>query len=305
MELRELRSFCTAAKLRSMSRAAETLGVGQPTVTGHIKRLEEELGTTLFDRVKRPVQLTLAGTKLFELATPLVEGIDALAETASHAEGDGPVTLAATSDIVQHTLIPVVRAFRAEHPRVHLRVQTATRSVILTMVGAGKVDMGIVPGPDRSPEFDFQALFQYGRVLITPLGHPLLQEPLVSLDQIAPWPLILMASHTYTRATLEAEFQRRGLDYDIIVEMDSLDAIKRYVAMGVGISVGPGLAIDPEDHDDLGIVRLDHLLPVEPAGVVTLQGKSLSTPAQQLVDVMRRTLASPAGRGERRPSRGR
>ena len=75
MELRQLRSFCMAAKLRSISKAAEQLGSGQPTVTTHVKKLEEELGTVLFDRVRRPIQLTPAGAALAKLAAPLVEGI--------------------------------------------------------------------------------------------------------------------------------------------------------------------------------------------------------------------------------------
>ena len=91
MELRELRSFCTAAKLRSISKAAEQLGVGQPTVTTHVKKLEDELGTVLFDRIKRPIQLTLAGARLAELAAPLVDGIEALGAMTSLAEEAGVV----------------------------------------------------------------------------------------------------------------------------------------------------------------------------------------------------------------------
>ncbi len=94
MELRELRSFCTAAKLRSISKAAEQLGLGQPTVTTHVKKLEEELGTVLFDRIKRPIRLTLSGTRLSELATPLVDGIEALGAMTSLAEEEGPVSVA-------------------------------------------------------------------------------------------------------------------------------------------------------------------------------------------------------------------
>ena len=98
MELRELRSFCTAARVRSISRAADILEIGQPTVTTHIKKLESELGTILFDRVKRPIQLTLSGKTLADLATPLVEGIDALADTAAEAEERGVWRSAAAAD---------------------------------------------------------------------------------------------------------------------------------------------------------------------------------------------------------------
>ena len=87
---------------------------------------------------------------------------------------------------------------------------------------------------------------------------------------------------------LEEEFRRRGLDYEVIVELDSLDMIKRYVALGMGISVGPLLAIEPEDKDRLGVVSLANLLPVDQGGIVTLKGKTLSTPARNFIHVMRR-----------------
>ena len=292
MELRELRSFCTAAKLRSISKAADELGLGQPTVTTHVKKLEEELGTVLFNRIKRPIQLTLYGSRLSELATPLVEGIEALGAMTSLAEETGPVSVASTHDIIPHTLLRVVRAFLARHPHVHLRIRSGVRSEVLHMVEEGDVDVGIVPGIERSDVFDFQGLFGYERVLITPQGHPLLDESLHSLDQIARWPLILMGKRTYTRAMLEEEFRRRGLSYEIVVELDSMDMIKRYVALGMGVSVGPRLAIDPEDHDELGVVSLANLLPVERAGLVTRRGLTVSTPAQNFIDVMKDTLAA-------------
>ena len=292
MELRQLRSFTTAARMSSISKAAEYLWLGQPTVTTHIRKLEEELGAVLFDRVKRPIQLTLAGEKLAQLATPLVEGIDALAERASTAEEEGPVTLASTHDIVPHTLLRVVRTFREIYPHVHLRIRSRTRTAVLDMLVKGEADIGIVPGPESGVEFNFQGLFGYERVLITPLGHPLLSEPLQSIEQVAQWPLILMGPQTYTRAMVEAEFRRRGLSYDIIVELDSMDMIKRYVALGMGISVGPRLAMEPEDEQTLGIVSLANLLPVEQAGIVTLRGKTQSTPALRFISVMQDVLAT-------------
>ena len=296
MELRELKSFCTAARLRSISRAAESLGIGQPTVTTHIKKLEDELGMVLFDRVRRPIQLTLSGKTLADLATPLVEGIEGLAAATFEEEDHGPVEVAAYHDIVPHALLRVVKAFLARYPHVHLRIRSAFSEEVLEMVAKGEADMGLVPGPERGVGFDFQGLMGYERVLITPLDHPLLEVPLESLDQIARWPLILMRPRTYTRVMLETEFRRRGLSYEIVVELDGMDMIKRYVALGMGISVGPRLAIEPEDRRELGVVSLANLLPVEQAGVVTLRGKSLSTPAQNFIETMRDTLI-PAGAG--------
>ena len=295
MEIRELRSFCTAARLRSISRAAEQLHIGQPTVTTHIKKLETELDTLLFDRVKRPIQLTLAGRRLSELATPLVEGIDGLAQTASEAEERGPVLLGATPDVIPHTLLRVVRAFLARHPHIHLTIKSATRTQVKQLVSEGEVDIGIVQHYDRDEAFLFEGLFVYERVLIAPRDHPLSGEAVESLAQIARYPLILMNEGTHTRDLLESEFKQRGVSYEIVVDLDSMDMIKRYVALGMGVSVGPRLAIDPWDQETLEVVSLAHILPVEQGGIITLKGKRLSTPAQRFISVMRDVLA-PAGR---------
>ena len=162
------------------------------------------------------------------------------------------------------------------------------------MVEEGEVDIGVVPGPDRVVGLDFQGLFAYELVLITPLGHPLLDTPLTSIEQIAQWPLILMGPRTSTRTMLVQEFHRRGTPYEIVMELDSMEIIKRYVALEMGISVGPRLALSPEDYDELGIISLATLLPVEQAGIVTLSGKTLSTPAKNFIAVMRDVLAPSA-----------
>ena len=294
MELRELRSFCTAARLRSITKAADQLNVGQPTVTTHIKKLELELGTALFDRVRRPIQLTATGRTLADLATPLVEGIDSLAAMTSGAEDRQPVHIASTPDIIAHTLLRVVSVFIGRFPDVHFHIWSRTRGEVLRAVAEGEADLGIVEHPERDESFEFQGLFVYERVLITPLKHELLQETLSSLEQIAAWPLILMESGTYTREILEEQFRRRGVAYDVVMTLDSMDMIKRYVALGLGVSVGPRLAIEPNDERELGIVSLANFLPVDQAGIVTLRGKRLTTPTENFISVMWDTLA-PAG----------
>ena len=292
MEIRELRSFCSAARFRSVSRAAEHLGMGQPTVTTHIKKLEAELNTVLFDRVKRPIQLTLAGKRLQELAVPLVEGLDSLVQSTADAEERGPVVLAATPDIIPHTLLSVVRVFTSLHPHIHLTIKSAPRTQIMRMIADGEADIGIIQHYDRDEAFQFEGLFVYERVLITPSDHPLAREPVEAIEQIAQYPLIMMSEGTHTRDLLESEFKRRGISYEIVVDLDSMDMIKRYVALGMGISVGPRLAIDPEDHDSLGVVSLAHILPVEQGGIVTLKGKQISKPAERFISVMKDTLVA-------------
>ena len=292
MELRELKSFVTAARFRSISKAANDLGLGQPTVTTHIKKLEKELNMILFDRVTRPIRLTLSGQTIFDLSEPLLDGLDSLAVRTSEAEERGPVTVASTPDIIPHSLLRVVKVFNGLYPNVYLRIRSATRSEVIDLVRTGEVDAGVIQHPDRGDDLHFEPLFLYERVLIAPKGHDLLNTPMTSLDSIVKYPLILMARGTYTRHILEEQLQKKGLHYEVIMELDSMDMIKKFVTIGMGVSVGPRLAIEEEDLDDLGMVSLANFLPVDQAGLITLPGKTLSTPAHQFISVLRDTFAA-------------
>ena len=290
MELRELKSFVAAARHNSVSKAAEELGLGQPTVTTHVKKLEKELSMVLFDRITRPIRLTLSGQAIFELVEPLIDGIESLAIRTSEAEERGPVTIASTPDIIPHTLLRVVRVFNDLHPNVYLKIHSATRTEVISMVRKGEIDAGIIQYPERGDDLDFEPLFLYERVLIAPKDHELLSKPIDSLDPIAEYPLILMAKGTYTRHILEEQLQKSGLNYEVIMELESMDMIKKFVSLGMGVSVGPRLAIEEEDLKELGMISLANFLPVDQAGLLTLPGKTLSTPASKFMSVMRDVL---------------
>ena len=286
MELRELKSFVMAAKLRSVSKAAKELNIGQPTVTTHVKKLEKELSVNLFDRITRPIRLTLAGQSIYELLIPLVDSLEALSNKTSEIEDKGPVTIAATADIIPHTLLPVVREYNKTYPDVFLKIKSMSRKEVIDGVRSGEVDAGIIQRLDRGDNLNFDPLFVYERVLIAPKNHSLVQQPLTSLGRIAEYPLIMMATGSYTREILEDQFRKLDLQYNIIMELESMDMIKRFVSQGIGVSVGPRLAIEESDLGDLGMVSLANFLPVDRAGIITLPGKNISKPAKELIELI-------------------
>ncbi len=91
LEIRQLRSFCVVAALRSISKASIEMGISQPTVTIHIGGLEEELGVKLFERGRRPISLTAAGIALTKLAKPIVDGVEAIKGSLDDAKRRSPV----------------------------------------------------------------------------------------------------------------------------------------------------------------------------------------------------------------------
>jgi DNA-binding transcriptional LysR family regulator len=289
MEIRELKTFVTVAHFKSMSKAADKLMLGQPTISGHIKKLENELGFALFDRVRRPIRLTPPGDRLFEIANRLVNDIEQLNQDMATIEEEAPVTVATTHEIMSHVLFNAIAHFKSENPALHLRIKTRSSIDVLKMLQENEADLGIVPQVTREPEFEFESMFPYQFVLITSKNHPLakLTSDKITASDIAAWPLILMGAHTFSRRIVEAEFRRKGLSYDIILELDNMDSIKNYVLRDMGISIGPSIAIEKPDFKQLNVVHLDNLLPVEQAGLVTLKGKRLSSSAKNFINSIR------------------
>ena len=291
MEIRELISFYHVARLRSVSRAAEYLEIGQPTVSTHLQKIEKEFGVVLFDRIKRPILLTSEGTTFYELARPIVEGLAEGVETLKlqmkYPEHRGSFVVGTYPDLVMHQLPPIVREFRTHYPQVQIRLVARPNATLLEMVAAGDLDLaiGTIPEPGNQ-SLQFRHMFSSEFALITPPGHELLELADVTLGDISNWPLILLGPGSHSRRTLEQALRREGLHYDITLEMDNMEMAKRYVEIGMGIAVSHGYAVRPEDSARLGVRILTGLLPATDMGLITLKGKFLTHAVRNFIDTL-------------------
>ena len=276
MELRELISFYHVAKLSSVSKTARTLELGQPTVTTHLRKLEEELGITLFDRIKRPIRLTSEGATLLELVTPVVEAVDRLKIQMDYVERRGSFVVGAYPDLVLHHLPKAVQTFNSQFPAVRLRLMARPYATLIELVKSGEIDLALCsPPPPDETALHFTPLFQYHVVLLTPLDHPLLERESVGLKDIAAWPIIVPGTASLTRQKVEQALRGSGINFDVILAVDDTESIKRYVEIGMGVAVATDFTLHPADHDRLGVVRLGHLFEASDIGVCTLKGKFL------------------------------
>ena len=291
MELRELISFYHVARLRSVSKAARTLELGQPTVTTHLRKLEGEFGITLFDRIKRPIQLTSEGVTLLELVTPVVEAVDTLKTQMDYAERRGSFVVGAYPDLVRHHLPKSIQSFNSQFPDVRLRLLARPYLPLVQLVKSGETDLALCsPPPGDEPSLEFEKLFEYNVVLMTPIGHPLLQRNVIELKDIAAWPLILPGPGSLTRQKVEQALKSSGINGDVILAMDDTESIKRYVEIGMGVAVANDFTLHPEDHNRLGVVRLDHIFERSDIGVCTLRGKFLGRAVRNFMEIMARDL---------------
>jgi DNA-binding transcriptional LysR family regulator len=282
MDIKELRSFCMVAKFGSFSKASHALELGQPAVTKHVQRIEAEIGHTLFERGLRPLRLTAAGAQLLRMAEPLVEGLDTL-NTQAPLAAPTPVTVAVPHGLIGNVLPEAMRDLRAAMPETRVRVHSGTKEEVFELVQSHGVDFAIAPDPGQSRSFDFAPLFPSERVLIVPVGHPFCDAPPASLDEVARHPLILPRYQTETRALLESELRRQRLAYDIALELDSVELLERYVAMGVGLGVGLRGALGSREEGATRELSLAQWLPGVTIGIVTRRAAPLSHSAGALI----------------------
>ena len=142
--LNPLRAFCQTVRLGSVSRAAEALYVSQPAITLQLQALERELGQKLFERSGRRLVPTRAGEALYELARPLVDGIDTLpAAFRNQLKGmdAGELNIAANSSTILYLLPRIVGAYREQHPEVRLRLHNTISADGTDLRRADSVDL--------------------------------------------------------------------------------------------------------------------------------------------------------------------
>jgi len=288
--LKQLRAFCMVVKLGTLSRAAEALFLSQPSISLQLRALERELGAELVERRRRRMAPTREGQALYDLALPLVEGLDQL-DQRFHALrsglAGGELHIAAGTSTIQYLLPPFVAAFRERHPGVKLQLHNVTGKDGLALLRSDQVDFAVGSMLDVPNDLSYEAVRSYDPMLITPLDHPLARRDEVRLEDLSPYGLILPPQRLTTYRLVDLIFQQRKVPFRVAIEVGGWEVIKQYVALGLGISIVTGICIGDEDRGRLAIRNLSTYFPQRSYGVVVRKGKYLSSEARSFVDLIR------------------
>ena len=294
--LKPLRAFCQVARLGSVSRAAEALYLSQPAVTLQLQALEREYGTPLLERGGRRVNLTHAGEQLYELARPLVEGVDGL-EGAFRARlrglDAGELHVAAGSSTILYLLPKIVAAFRQAHPHVRLSLHNVTGAGGLGLLRSDEVDLAVGSMLDVPTDLDYVPVYRFDPMLIVPLGHPLAHKQPLRLEDLSAHGLILPPQRLTTYRLIDLVFQQNRVPYTVALEVGGWEVIKQYVAMGMGISIVTAICLTEADRERLVARSLAEYFPARSYGIVMRKGKYLSEQARAFVDLIKPDLFAP------------
>jgi len=287
--LKPLRAFCQTARLGSVSRAAEALYVSQPAITLQLQALEREMGIRLFERSGRRLVPTREGEALYDLARPLVEGIDGLdAAFREQLRGQdaGDLDVAAGSSTILYLLPAIVEAFRERQPGVRMRLHNVTGASGLDLLRSDAVDLAVGSMLDVPADLSYAPVYRFEPMLITPLDHPLAHKRELRLQDLSPYGLILPPQRLTTYRLVDLVFQRNRVPYTVALEVGGWEVIKQYVAMGLGISIVTAICLTELDRTRIAARSLAEYFPSRTYGVVTRKSRRLSPQARAFVDLI-------------------
>lgn len=247
MNLQNLEAFVHVAWFGSFSKAAEMLYLTQPSISSRIQSLEKEIGSPLFERLGRHVVLTELGKFYLPYAENLVNAYRESRVAISRYE-DGvtsEVTIAASLSISTYILPSLLTAFRKQYPEASIKILTGQANDILDMVLKGKVDFGLTrtilhPKIHRYPMFSDQIL------LVAYPEHPFSKIRTVRLEEISHEPMILFDQGSADWSVIHGLFQSEGMNPNIILSVESIEAVKQLVLRQVGLAFLPYMAVREE-----------------------------------------------------------
>ncbi len=238
MDFDQIQAFLEIVKEKSFSRAADRLYRTQPALSKQIRQLETELGQRLLERKGKQVEPTPAGLIFLEHCRRIVdtrrEALDALQRLRERPRGR--LSVGANEATSLYILPPVFAEFRARYPDVRVRIHRNFTRKIVERVLNNSLDFGVVSLPVEEKDLIALPLHRDEVGVVAPAGHPLARLRAVSIEQLAEYPLIFPRTGR-TRGLLDRIFSNRNLEPKVSLELASVEAIKKFVAGGVGLSL--------------------------------------------------------------------
>lgn len=253
MELRQLRYFVAVAEELHFRRAAERLHMSQPPLSQAVRALETDIGAELFVRNRRRVELTPAGAVFLDEARAILKAADAAADLARRTASGviGRLSVGFVGSAMYGTLPEVLRAFRAEHPDVDLRLRELTSPEQLDALRRGLLDVGVLRLTRDVEEFDRETLARERVVVALPAAHPLAGRTRVRLSHLADEGLVLLSRREAPglRDSIALAVAEAGGTGHVVQEVAEMQTVIGLVAAGLGVSFVPESVAAAGRHD--------------------------------------------------------
>ena len=244
MEMQQLRYVVAVARTGNFSRAAGQCHVSQPSLSQQIKKLEDELGERLFDRMKRAAKLTPHGEAFLRHAVHILEAADTAKREAAEAKDllRGTITVGVLPTIAPYLLPEAMAEFTEKYPGVEIIVQEDTTARLLQHALAYEIDFALASQPIQDERLEVKELFAEDLLLALPPGHPLTRKRTVAVADLEGERLIVMKEGHCLGDQVLGFCERRDVKPKISFRSAQLETVQALVASGLGISLIPAMA---------------------------------------------------------------
>jgi LysR family transcriptional regulator, low CO2-responsive transcriptional regulator len=289
MDFDQLTTFVQVAKLKSFSKAGQKVFRSQSAVSAQIRQLEQAYKAKLLDRSAKSVELTPAGTVLFDYAERLLrlrdESVQVVADRGSVVQG--PVMFGANEATCLYLLPDILSEFKRRYPLVHISIYRNFSHKILQRLEDGSLDLGIVTLPVKSPNLKMHVINRDRLRFMVSAKNPLSQRTHVTLEEIASAPLIFPRTG-YTRQVLDKLFRPHRSRLQIAMELPSIGMIKTFVAADVGISIiSESFARDQVKTGEVKLLTVEGVDLWRELALVYRRDRSLPRAVQALINMIR------------------
>ena len=238
MDLRQLRAFATIAELRSFARAAAKLHLSQPALSRQIQALESGLGTLLFDRIGRRVQITAEGEDLLRLCRRLLVDAEALRERARALKrgNAGILRVGATTQVIENLLAGFLESYQQDNPGIEVHLVEDGGARLPTRLEQGDVHLAIMPAGN---DFPGQLLYPMYLLAVASSAYPLTDGAFLEIEKLAERPVLLLGREFASRGWFEAGCQMAHIKPRVLLESAAPQTIVALARANYGIAVVP------------------------------------------------------------------
>lgn len=248
MELHQLRYFVAVAELSNFTRAAAQCLVSQPSLSQQIIKLEREIGQPLFDRLGRRVRLTDAGKAMYERATTILRSVEELRDRVDEATepGRGTIRIGAIPTIAPYFIPPLLKRFSRQFPEATIAMHEDLTSITERRCAEGELDVGIIATAPSIDALHAEPLFEEELLLALPPKHRLAKARRIAMADVADEPFVLMSELHCLGEQIVGFCRQQGCTPVIRCQSVQLLMIQKLVALGLGVSLIPAMAVEKE-----------------------------------------------------------
>jgi len=238
LDLHRLAVFVSVVERESFSQAAEDLCLSQPCVSKHIKALEKLYGVRLLERGRRPVAPTEAGKIVYRFVKNAIHSLEDLDNAMKEFNGGqtGVLAIGASVTTGNYLLPPILGRFKRQYPGVELRMRIAAPQYIYQAVQNGELQLGVTPGINVPKDLAVEALCKDELVLVAAPGHPLAGREKITVQELGEQGFIHSPPGTPIYELMKEALGKVGVSPSIIMAMDQIEAAKRAMQEGLGVS---------------------------------------------------------------------